>query len=70
MTALLPLMQLKGRAQEAVIIPKLLMKALMSVKQLADQGYVKTFHPYSQGVTVHDNDDFKLITSKPPLLQG
>ncbi len=45
-------------------------KALMSVKQLVDQGYTTIFHPYLQGVTVHDNDGFKLITSKPPLLQG
>jgi hypothetical protein len=42
----------------------------MSVKQLADQGYTTIFHPYLQGVTVHDNDGFKLVTSKPPLLQG
>ncbi len=45
-------------------------KALMSVKQFADQGYTTIFHPYLQGVTVHDNDGFKLVTSKPLLLQG
>jgi hypothetical protein len=42
----------------------------MSVKQLADQGYTTIFHPHLEGVTVHDNDGFKLVTSKPPLLQG
>ena len=42
----------------------------MSVKQLADQGYTTIFHPHLEGVTVHDNDGFKLVISKPPLLQG
>lgn len=70
MTAILPLTQLKGGAREAVVIPEMSTKALMSVKQLADQGYTTIFHPYSQGVSVHDNDGFKLVTSKPPLLQG
>ncbi len=69
MTALLPLGQLKAGAQEAIVIPEMSTKALMSVKQLADQGYTAIFHPYLQGVTVHD-DGFKLVTSKPPLLQG
>jgi hypothetical protein len=68
MTALLPLRQLKAGAREAIIIPEMSTKALMSVKQLADQRYTTIFHPYLQGVTVHDNDGFKLVTSKPPLL--
>ncbi len=70
MTALLPLGQLKAGAQEAIVIPEMSTKALMSVEQLADQGYTTIFHPYLQGVTVHDNDGFKLVTSKPSLLQG
>ncbi len=70
MTTLLPLKQLKAGAQEAIIIPEMSAKALMSVKQLADQGYTTIFNPYLQGVTIHDNDSFKLVTSKPPLLQG
>jgi len=41
----------------------------MSVRQLADQGYATIFHPYLQGATIHDNDSFKLVTNKPPLLQ-
>ncbi len=45
-------------------------RALMSVRQLADQGYTTVFHPYLQGATVHDNASFKLVTNKPPLLQG
>ncbi len=45
MTAILPLGQLKAGAREAIIIPKMSTKALMSVKQLADQGYTTIFHP-------------------------
>ena len=70
MTAILPLTQLKGGAREAVVLPEMSTKALMSVKQLADQGYTTIFHPHSQGASVHDNDGFKLVTSKQPLLQG
>ena len=39
MTALLPLRQLKAGAREAVVISEMSTKALMSVKQLADQDY-------------------------------
>ncbi len=70
MTALLPFGQLKARAREAIVIPEMSTKALMSVKQLTDQGYTTISHPYLQGVTVHYNDGFKLVMSKPPLLQG
>jgi hypothetical protein len=70
MTALLPLRQLKVGAQEAIVIPEMSTKALMSVKQLADQEYITIFYPYLQGVTVHDNDGFKFVTSKPSLLHG
>ncbi len=69
MTALLPLTQLRAGAREAIVIPEL-KQELMSVKQLADQGYTTIFHPHLEGVTVHDNDGFKLVISKPPLLQG
>ena len=69
-TALLPLKQLKPGAQEATVIPEMSTKALMSVRQLADQEYTTIFHPYLQEATVHDNDSFKLLISKLPLLQG
>ncbi len=69
-TALLPLKQLNVGAQEATVIPEMSTKVLMSVRQLADQGYTTIFHPYLQGATVHDNDSFKLVINKPPLLQG
>ena len=69
-TALLPLTQLTAGAREAIVIPEMSTNALMSVKQLADQGYTTIFHPYLQGATVHDNDSFELVINKPPLLQG
>ncbi len=69
-TALLPLMQLNNGAREAIVIPEMSTQALMSVRQLADQGYTTIFHPYLQGATVHDNDSFKLVINKLLLLQG
>ena len=69
-TALLPLTQLNVGAREAIVIPEMSTQELMSVRQLADQGYTTVFHPYLQGATVHDNDSFKLVTNKSPLLQG
>jgi hypothetical protein len=68
-TALLPLTQLKAGAREAFVVLELSTMALMSVKQLADQGYTTIFHPYYlEGITLHDNNSFKLVTTKPPLL--
>ncbi len=69
--ACLPLTQLNNGAQEAIVIPEMSTQALMSVRQLADQGYYTTiFHPYLQGATVHDYDSVRLVINKPPLLQG
>ena len=45
-------------------------QALISVRQLEDQGYTTVFHPSLQGATVHNNNSFKLVTNKPPLLQA
>jgi hypothetical protein len=69
MTALLPLKQLKAGARKAIVVPDI-QQALMSVKQLADQGYTTIFHPYLEGSLVHDNDSFELIIRQPPLLQA
>ena len=69
MTALFPLKQLKAGACEAIVVPDL-QQALMSVKQLADQGYTTIFHPYLEGASVHGNDSFELVIRKLPLLQA
>ncbi len=68
--ARLPLTQLNEGAREAIVVPEMSTQALMSVRQLADQGYTTIFHPYLQRATVHDNDSFKLVINKRPLLQG
>ena len=66
----LPIPNLSSQATQATVVPALNQPALLSVRQLADNGYTTIFHPHSQGVTVHDVDSFKLATSKPALLQG
>jgi hypothetical protein len=66
----LPIPNLSSQATQATVVPALNHPALLSVRQLADNGYTTIFHPHSQGVTVHDVDSFKLATSKPALLQG
>ena len=64
----LPLRKLSRGARTAHVLPGLRPKALMSVRMLADNGYMVVFHPHQQGVTVHD--DIKLTSSKPAVLQG
>ena len=44
----------------AHILPGLKPNLLLSVKQLADNGYVTIFHPNDKGVKVHDENDVKL----------
>ena len=42
----------------------------MSVKVLADNGYTTVFHPYQEGVTVHNQGNVKITITKQTLLQG
>ena len=69
-TALLDLSKLRTEAREAIVVPGLNTKALLSVSPLANAGYTTIFHPHKQGVTVHDKDSFKLTFKEPPVLQG
>ena len=69
-TGLLALTKLREGAQEALVVPGLKPKALMSVSPLANNGYTTIFHPYQQVVTVHDADSFDLTLTSPPVLQG
>eukprot|EP00804_Cyclotella_cryptica_P025968 CCRYP_002793-RD/>CCRYP_002793-RD protein AED:0.25 eAED:0.25 QI:0/-1/0/1/-1/1/1/0/824 len=69
-TGLLKLSKLRRGAHEATVVPGLKTKALMSVSPLANNGYTTIFHPYRNGVTVHDNDSFILTLKSPPVLQG
>eukprot|EP00956_Cyclotella_meneghiniana_P020860 scaffold37349_cov64-Cyclotella_meneghiniana.AAC.1 len=69
-TALFGLSKLRTGAREALVVPELKPKALMSVSPLANNGYTTIFHPYDEGVTVHDANTFKLTFNAPPVLQG
>eukprot|EP00956_Cyclotella_meneghiniana_P034606 scaffold106655_cov36-Cyclotella_meneghiniana.AAC.1 len=69
-TALLGLNKLRSEAREALVVPELKPTALMSVSQLANNGYTTIFHPYQEGVTVHDANSFSLTLKSPPVLQG
>ena len=50
-TALLDLSKLRTEAREAIVVPGLNTKALLSVSPLANAGYTTIFHPHKQGVT-------------------
>eukprot|EP00804_Cyclotella_cryptica_P028277 CCRYP_014613-RB/>CCRYP_014613-RB protein AED:0.36 eAED:0.36 QI:0/0/0/1/0/0/2/0/471 len=69
-TGLLALTKLRKGAREALVVPGLKPKALMSISPLANNGYSTIFHPHKQGVTVHDTDSFTLTSKSPPVLQG
>eukprot|EP00956_Cyclotella_meneghiniana_P037733 scaffold143603_cov33-Cyclotella_meneghiniana.AAC.1 len=69
-TALLGLNKLRAGAREALVVPELKPTALMSVSPLANNGYTTIFHPYQEGVTVHDANSFSLTLNSPPVLQG
>lgn len=69
-TSQLPLSQLQTIARQAYVLPSLSRDALLSMRVLANNWYTTIFHPHQTGVTVHDNDSFKLTLLKPALLQG
>eukprot|EP00804_Cyclotella_cryptica_P012181 CCRYP_009863-RC/>CCRYP_009863-RC protein AED:0.40 eAED:0.41 QI:0/0/0/1/0/0/4/0/437 len=55
LTGLLALSKLREGAREALVVPGLKPKALMSVSPLANNGYTTIFHPYQQGVTLQSH---------------
>ena len=69
-TALLPLNKLRDKARHTDILPALSENSLLSVPQLADNGYTTIFHPFDEGVTVHDTNDVHIQELKTPVLQG
>lgn len=52
------------------ILPALQNNSLMSVKQLADNGYTIIFHPFDRGATVHASDMVEFIFKDQALLQA
>ena len=64
-TGLLALTKLRKGACEALVVPGLKPKALMSVSPLANNGYTTIFHPKGEGVTVHNRGSFRLKPYSP-----
>jgi hypothetical protein len=69
-TALLNTTALSKGAWEALIVPGMQQKALMSVATLADNGYTVVFSPGQQGVAIYGENDVEVLPSVPPVLQG
>jgi hypothetical protein len=69
-TALLPTHALSKGAREALVIPGMQQKALMSVSTLANNGYTTVFLPGQQGVHIYRAEDVNISPSAPPSLQG
>ena len=69
-TALLNTTALSKGAREALIVPGMQQKALMSVATLADNGYTVVFSPGQQGVAVYRSNDVIVSPRAQPALQG
>eukprot|EP00804_Cyclotella_cryptica_P029656 CCRYP_019045-RA/>CCRYP_019045-RA protein AED:0.39 eAED:0.39 QI:0/-1/0/1/-1/1/1/0/453 len=69
-TALLPTRALSKGAREALVIPGMQQKALMSVSTLVNNGYTTVFLPGHQGVHIYCAEDVNISPSAPPSLQG
>jgi hypothetical protein len=69
-TVLLPTRALSKGAREALVIPGMQQKALMSVGTLANNGYTTVFLPGRQGVKIYHADDVSISPIAPPSLQG
>lgn len=69
-TALLPIRALSKGAREAIVVPGMKQKALMSVGTLANNGYTTIFLPGRQGVDVYHANDVNISAARPPILQG
>eukprot|EP00956_Cyclotella_meneghiniana_P030340 scaffold75931_cov19-Cyclotella_meneghiniana.AAC.2 len=69
-TALLPISTLSKGAREAIIVPGMKQKALLSVGTLADNNYTTVFLPGRQGVDIYHANDVDISPVKSPVLQG
>ena len=56
-TALLPISALSKGAREAIVVPGMKQKALLSVGTLADNNYTKVFLPGRQGADIYRAND-------------
>lgn len=69
-TVLLPTKALSKGAREAIVVPGMQQKALLSVGTLADNGYTTVFLPGQQGVKIYGANDINISPNAPPSLQG
>jgi hypothetical protein len=66
---LLPFEQLSNKAREARILPGL-KSSLLSVHEMAENGYTTIFHEQNEGVTIHKSGTLTVTPSEPPVLRG
>ena len=57
-------------AREAIVVPGMKQKALLSVGTLADNNYTTVFLPGQQGVNIYRANDIDISTERSPILQG
>ena len=69
-TALLQTRALSKGAREAIVVPGMKQRALMSVATLANNGYTTVFLPGQEGVNVFHANDVDISSITPPALQG
>ena len=69
-TALLNTTALSKCAREAIVVPGMQQKALLSVATLADNGYTVIFSPGQKGVAVYRENDVDISPKEEPALQG
>jgi hypothetical protein len=69
-TALLPTCALSKGAREAIVVPGMSQRALMSMATLANNGYTTVFLPGHEGVNVFHANDVDISSIAPPALQG
>ncbi len=65
----LPFKELTSRAREADVLPGL-KTPLMSVNNMAEEGYTTIFPPREERVTIHKSGTLTIATTEPPILQG
>jgi len=69
-TALLPPRALSKGAREAIVVPRMSQRALMSMATLENNGYTTVFLPGQEGVHVFHANDVDISSTAPPALQG
>ncbi len=60
--------QLSKEAREAHILPGL-KKSLLSVNEMAENGYTAIFYEGNKGVNIHKSGTLTITTSEPPVLR-